>query len=392
MKLKIDEMNLEQVTKRLADLDEEVRTMTKAEDVDKATEEKKALLEKQAELFNLEQRRKTALDLEAGKIIGKKIDERRDEKPMEFEKETVLSTPEYRSAWLKSLQGKELNDVEQRSVAATNVSGAIPTETYNAILAKIKQTVPLLDEITLLHVAGNVNFAVEGTNNAAAIHTENGEVTPAADTLVTVSLAGYEIVKIVRISATVKTMTINAFESWLSDMLAEAVARVIENYIINGSGSSEPKGVAQAQTWTDGTNGVDWASTKPTYAELVELVSYLPGGYARNAKFLMNHKTFWGDIQAIRDDGKAPIVASDNGGYRVMGFPVLFSDYVADGDIYFGDFKKIVANLAQDISVAASAESGFIYNAIDYRGAAIFDCDVAIGEAFVKGEATLSNS
>lgn len=304
----------------------------------------------------------------------------------------TVDTKEYRDAWLKRLMGKELNEVEKRSVAATNVAGAIPTMTYDTIFDKIVQTAPLLNEVTLLRVAGNVNFAVEGTNNAAAIHTENGEVTPAADTLVTVSLGGYEIVKIVRISATVQTMSINAFETWLTDMLAEAVAIVIENYIINGSGSSEPKGVAQAQTWTDGTNGVDWASTKPTYAELVELVSYLPGGFARGAKFLMNHKTFWGDVQAIRDDGKAPIVKEDAGGYRIMGFPVIFSDYVADGDIYLGNFKKIVANLSQDIKVDSSAASGFVYNAIDYRGAAIFDCDVAIGTAFVKGEATLSNS
>lgn len=314
-----------------------------------------------------------------------------EDKKME-ERIFAVDSKEYRDAWLKRLMGKELNEVEKRSVAATNVAGAIPTMTYDTIFDKIVQTAPLLNEVTLLRVAGNVNFAVEGTNNAAAIHTENGEVTPAADTLVTVSLAGYEIVKIVRISATVQTMSINAFETWLTDMLAEAVARVIENYIINGSGSSEPKGVAQAQTWSDGTNGVDWASTKPTYAELVELVSYLPGGFARGAKFLMNHKTFWGDVQAIRDDGKAPIVREDAGGYRIMGFPVIFSDYVADGDIYLGNFKKIVANLSQDIKVDSSAASGFVYNAIDYRGAAIFDCDVAIGTAFVKGEATLSNS
>jgi HK97 family phage major capsid protein len=353
-------------------------------EINSLKEERAALLEK------VEKRKKLLDDVNKD---GEIIKDFREERKMEVEKmtrEEIVASPEYRSAYIKNLLGRELNDAEKRSIAAANVSGAMPTQTFNEIISKIKQTVPLMNEITLLHVAGNVNFAIEGTNNSAAIHTENGQVTPATDTLVTVSLAGYEIVKIVRISATVKTMTIGAFETWLTDQLAEAVARVIENYIVNGNGTGQPKGIDYAQTWTDGTNAVAWAANnKPTYAELCELVGYLPGGYARNAKFLMNHKTFWGDIQSVRDDGKAPIVKDDNGTYRILGFPVLFSDYVSDKDIFLGDYKKVVGNLSQDIKVDSSESSGFIYNAVDYRGTAIFDCDIAVGEAIVKGAATL---
>ena len=382
--MKIEDMNLEQVTARLAELDEEVRAANKVEDIESATEEKTNLLERKAELEDLEARKQNALNITAGNVNTKTIETRKDVKDMNNNIITVES-PEYRNAFLKKLMGKNLDETEQRSIAAVNVAGAIPTETYNQIISKIKQTAPLLDEVTLLNVAGNVNFAVEGTNNAAALHTENGESTPKADTLVTVSLAGYEIVKIVRISATVQNMTIGSFESWLVEQLAEAVARVIENYMINGTGDNQPKGI-NAITYVANTNGVQFATAnKPTYAELCKIVSLLPGGYARNAKWLINHKTFWGNVQAIRDDGKAPIVANDNGTYRIMGFPVLFSDYVADGSMYLGDFKKVVANLSQDIKVDKSTESGFIYNAVDYRGTATFDCDIAVDEAFVKG-------
>lgn len=34
----------------------------------------------------------------------------------------------------------------------------------------------MLNEVTLLHVKGAVKFAIEGTNNAAAIHTENASI------------------------------------------------------------------------------------------------------------------------------------------------------------------------------------------------------------------------
>jgi HK97 family phage major capsid protein len=76
------------------------------------------------------------------------------------------------------------------------------------------------------------------------------------------------------------------------------------------------------------------------------------------------------------------------GQYFILGKPVLFSDYVKDGEMFLGDFKKVIGNL-QKMEVRKSLESGFAYGSIDYRGLAIFDCDIAIADAFVKGEATL---
>jgi len=339
------------------------------------------------EVKDIETRKEIAKGIETGKIDATEIT-----KPVQEEKRMdelfSVETKEYRNAYLKNLIGKELTDVEKRSVAAANI--VIPTDTYNSIFTKVTEMAPMLNEITLLNVAGNVTFAVEGTNNVAGIHTENNLINGAQDTLVTVSLAGYEIVKLVRISATVKTMAIDAFENWLISQLSENVAKVIENYIINGTGESQPKGLDKAQTWSDGSNAVQFASSgAPTAAELAEMISYLKGGYARNAKFLVNHKTFWKEIMKIRDDSKAPIVSNDNGTYRIYGFPVIFSDYVVDGDVFLGDYKKVVGNLAQNITVEASTASAFVYNAVDYRGVAIFDCDIAVGEAIVKGASTL---
>jgi len=59
----LKEMNLQQVEERLTALDIEVRSFTEVADVEKATEEKKGLLERKAELVDLEQRKKTALEL-----------------------------------------------------------------------------------------------------------------------------------------------------------------------------------------------------------------------------------------------------------------------------------------------------------------------------------------
>lgn len=184
-------------------------------------------------------------------------------------------------------------------------------------------------------------------------------------------------------------MSVNAFESWLVDMLSEKIALAIEYFLVKGTGTNQPKGV-DALTYVDGTNGVDYAGAKPTAAEIAELISYLPSRHARKAKFLMHRSTLWTDIAPIRDDSKAPILRGDGAGaYSIYGYPVMFSDEVDAGDIFFGNFKMIVGNLSQEINVKASEHSGFTYNAIDYRGTVIFDSDVADEGAFVKGAATL---
>lgn len=391
--MKLEDMNLEQVTARLAELDEEVRAATALDAVQKAAEEKQGLVDRKAELEALEQRKQTALKIQSGILTPKVIDQRKEEKPMDFEKmtaEEVRGTEEYRSAFLKGLQGKPLNEIEKRAneMASTDVAGVIPTMTQQTIFTKLREYAPLLNEITLLQVPGNVTFAIEGTNNAAALHSENAAVTPAADTMSSVSLGGYEIIKVLRISATVRAMAISAFESWLTDILAENIAAKIGAYIIYGTGSSQPKGIDYAVAWSDGTNAVDWAAAAPTAAELVELVSYLKAGYHRNAKFLMNSKTFWGRIVSVQDNSKFKILTDDY--QRLLGYPVLLDDNCADDDIFFGDFKKVVGNLSQNISIESSSQSGFLYNAIDYRGTAIFDCDLALNEFCVKSAPTLT--
>jgi len=392
--MKIDEMNLEQITARLVELDEEVRVATDVEFVNSATEEKKELLERKAELEALELRKKTALEITEGKVETKIIEVRKDDKPMEFENmrpEEVRATEEYRSAFLKGLQGKPLNDMEKRAneMASTNVAGVIPTMTQERIFNKLKQYAPLMGEITLLQVPGNVTFAIEGTNNAAAKHAENVLIEPAGDKMLSVSLAGYEIVKVLRISKTVQAMAINAFEGWLVDILGENIAAKIGEYIIYGDGDGDPKGIDYAATWTDTSNAVIPSGAKyPTTAELVELVSYLKGGYHKNAKWLMNSQDFWGGIVAAQDNSKYNILTDDY--KRLLGYPILLDDNVASGDIFFGDFRKVVGNLSQNITVDRSTESGFLYNSIDYRGTAIFDCDIAVGEAFVKCAKTLT--
>ena len=314
-------------------------------------------------------------------------------------REDVLNTPEYRSAFLKTLLGRPMTENEKRAseMVTGNVekrsydsgtTAVIPTQTSDVLFQKMIKIAPLINEITLLRVAGNVKFAVQGTRDAAALHTENAAITPAGDTLVYVELGGYDITKVIRISKTIQTMAISAFEGWLTDMLADDIAVKIEDYSINGTGSSQPNGIEHAVTWAAGTNAVEFThGGSPTYDNVVDLISLLPARYSGNARFLCNNKFLYGQLAKIKDDSKRPILVQDFSNpiaQRVLGFPILISDKVADNTLYLGDFKQEIGNLAQDVTVEVSEASGFLNRSVDFLGSALFDCDVALTDAFCK--------
>lgn len=304
-------------------------------------------------------------------------------------RESMGSDPEnkeavYRVAFFKRLQGKELSPEELTaySSGASSAGAVIPTQTAEEIITKLKERAPLLQEITLLQVQGNVTFAVEGTNNTAAIHTENASITPAADTLVKVSLSGWEVTKLIQVSDTVKTMSINAFEGWLVDMLVESIADKISDMIINGTGSSQAKGIEKANTWGD-TNSVSVAKAGSlTAANVQTLIGLLGGGYDANAKFIMSKKTLYTDFMPLQDNSKNDIVTREGRSYYVYGYPVLIDSRVTEHEAYLGDLKKYVGNLAESVNVKADFDIDT--NSNKYLGVAIFDGTPALGEAFVK--------
>ena len=379
-------MRIKEIEARLAAIKQEIEERgdaMKAEEIDALEKETKELTEERAGLIAAAEKRNGILDniAKGGGVsirsFGKKEEDNADP-------DDPFGTPEYRSAWLKNLRRLPLTDAEKRAYANASGTGAevVPTQTANEIISKVKKLAPMLNEVTLLHVKGAVKFVVEGTNNDADIHTENAAITPAADTLTTVTLSGYEIVKLVQISDTVMTMSIAAFESWIVDMLAEAIARKVEDFFINGTGSSQPKGVDKANTW-DETNSVSvGASASLTAANVQTLIGLLNAGYDRNAKFVMSKRTLFTDFMPLQDTGKNHIVTVQGNSYFVYGYPVLLSDYVKEHEAFLGDFKKVCANLAESINVKNAYDIDT--NSYKYSGIAIFDCQPAIGEAFVK--------
>lgn len=340
----------EEIEARKVEIREEVDKAETTEQVEELEKEVDALNEEEQQIENQETNETIAEEMKEEKSAVKEIE--REERKMEKKKE-------YRDIYLTNLMGKELNE-EERSILVAE-DGAIPTETQNTIFEKVVKKAPMLDEITLLNVKGNVSFYVEGTRTDGSDHTEGADISESNVPLIKVDLAGTEIVKLVTISDTVKTMSIDAFEEWLSDMLSDSIANAIESKIFN---KIETTGTA--------------VSGSLDASGLRSLVAGLPAGYENGAKFYANKSVFYNNILALQDLSKNELVTREGGKYFILGYEVVISDKASK--ISFGNAKKFVGNLAEDINIHSQYNIG--NNTYSYSGVAIYDGKVADATAF----------
>lgn len=380
-------MTLEEVKEELKKIVEKLESSDDMTDEEiSELEEKAAKLEaEKRSLITKAEKRKETLEKIKRNSTGYDVEtaeEGKEERNMN--EENIRSSKEYRSAFLKRLQRKDLTEAEERALttASSSVGAAIPTITQNLIIEKVFQVAPLLNEITLLRVDGNVTFSVESTVNDATLHTEGATITESGDVLIPVSLGQYEVNKYITISKSVSKMSIDAFETWITNMLGKMIAKAITNLIINGTGSSQPKGIDKAATWGD-TNSVTVAKTGSlSEANVLTLVGLLNGGYDANAKWLMSKKTLINDFRPLQDKSKNDIFVKENGTYYIEGYPVLLDERVAEHDAFLGDLTMYVGNLGEEVTV--DQDKKLSSNSFEFLGSAMFDGKPAVGDAFVK--------
>lgn len=368
------ELNSEEVDEKteeeLDQLEEEVRSLKKEKSGILAAAEKRASLEKEIAEGRI------------GKDVTRNYFNGGKEKVQErtFDKNSA----EYRSAWLKNIRRIELNEVEKRALTTvTGSAGAVvPTTTVNKIVDKVKEFCPIIDKIELLSVVGSVTIPAEGTTVDAQIHAQGAPITADDDDLYDVTLSGYEITKLVTISKSVETMSIDAFETWLSKKIARKVSEKIDAVIFNGTGTGEAQGV-NAIKW-DATNSVTVAkSAALTEANVIGAVALMKSGYFANAEWYMSSQTFFSDFYPLMNNSKNNVVTESNGIYRIMGKVVNYDERIAAHEAILGNFLRGYAgNMNEEVTVT----SQFVVreNSYDFLGSAIFDGKVQAVEAFVK--------
>lgn len=309
----------------------------------------------------------------------------------------VISSNEYRSAFFKSLQGKELSTPEKAAMTkarenfekranefntSTNSAAVIPTATLDEIISKARTHGGLLAECRMFSMPSKIAIPIATPTDKAAWHVEGAPVESEKITPTAITFDGNEILKVFSISQKVQTMSISAFESYIVDELENCVMATIEDAIVNGTGNGQGTGILTA---FDSDNTV--TASSDTYAALLNTVAKLKRGYANGAKFATNNATLWTQLYKMRDGDDRPLFITDLQNAtigRLLGYPVVIDDYLPDNTIIFGNFNYMAYNLPAGIVIESSRESSFKSALIDYRALAIADCKPILKDAFVK--------
>lgn len=312
------------------------------------------------------------------------------------------ATPEYRSAFYKRLLGKNLTDNETRAFDAataekradsfntlSNSVAVIPTQTLNEVVKQARHTNGLYNQVRIFNVPSNLSVPVGTPSDAANWHVEGTPVDRDKAGTAAVTFSGYELIKVLSMSAAARRMDIAAFESYITQELRNAVSDTIGAAIVSGTGAGQPTGILSGIVWTD-ANMIETESL--TADNLLAAVALLPAGYAGGAKFAMSTATLFGQVYTLKDnDGRYIFTDAESGGVRrLFGFEIVLDDNIPAGTVLFGNFHYYGVNIPQGVAVEVSRESGFTSGLIDFRALCITDGKPIVPGAFVKIEIAAS--
>lgn len=262
---------------------------------------------------------------------------------------------EYRTAFMNLVLKGEQMPKELRadsSTTTTDAGTAIPTVLVNTIIEKFDNVGMILPLVTKTTYAAGVQIP---TSTVKPVATWVGEGKGSGRQKKTTGKITFTYNKLrceISMSMEVGTMALSAFEAKFVENVTKAMTYAIENSVINGTGTGQPKGIL-AETPEDGQS---FAEDKITYEVLVKAEGALPAEYETGTKWCMNKKMF-AQVQAMTDANGQPIARINYGFAKspersILGRDVVVSPYVPEGKMFMFDFADYVLNTVYDMGIS----------------------------------------
>jgi len=380
--MNLSEMNGEQLKARL----EELKAETAEEKRDALTTDELEERVKEMEAITAEiEARKAAAAEEARKaeeiarMTGKPIIE--EGRKMNYD----VSSPEYRSAFLKSLKGMELNAEEREAYVATtgdttaNNHGAgllVPTEMLNNIWSLIEEQHAILGDITLYRTNTYLSIPVHtaiAQGDATAV-SENAANDDEINNFMTVTLHGRDYSKTVKISYAMAQMSIDALETYLTNEIAARLGAAMARDTIAG--------ILTDYHTTDNT--VVALNNTLTYGDVAKAFGALKNKNGGVVVYGTN-KTIYTRLATLEDtEGHLIFQPDANAGVagRLLGAPVKEDDGLTDDVLLIGYSKNVVGNVVQDVMVETDRDIS--KHVIIYSGYARYESKLIAPKSFAK--------
>lgn len=361
---------------------EEVKTEEKSEEISK--EEERSLI---ADTENLEKRNKEVSNLR--KIGGNEMEKE--------ERKFTTASPEYRSAWAKTLMGVKLEETEERALgdaigttsttfveATSNANGInnlgllIPDSVRLDWLKIAEKASPIYRDIRKMNVPGNVDFPYLFGADDAEWYAETTTTKNEGQEYKNIKLTGHELAKAIEITWKAEAMTVEGFISFLLDELNEKMNKALINAVIYGDGTAKPTGITNGLTAKENANAIDL---------IKECLGDLSVENRVGAKVYVASDVA-DDIAFCKDkNGNYPYLVAGLG--RAGGATIEADPFLSAGDIVVGNAQNYILNFNEGLRV--DKEVKVQPRRVIYGGYLIADGNKKPG-AFVYGKVKASGS
>ncbi|MDY5929298.1 MAG: phage major capsid protein [Candidatus Onthovivens sp.] len=267
------------------------------------------------------------------------------------------NTIEYRKAFKDLILTRKAIPVELRVDANTktsDVASVIPTELVAKIIEKMEESGMILREITRTAIAGGVVVPTSAVKPVATWVAEGSGSDRQKKSTGKISFSYFKLRCEISMSLEVSTMALDVFESKFVENVAIAMVQAIEKAIINGNGSTQPKGILKETPASTVT-----LKAKLDYADLVAVESAIPVEYENTAKWCLTKANFL-KLMGMVDTNGQPIARVNYGvsgkpERTLLGREVIIVPYATEIGDNFGfvfNFADYLLNTIYDLGIA----------------------------------------
>ncbi|MCM1468787.1 MAG: phage major capsid protein [Alistipes sp.] len=267
------------------------------------------------------------------------------------EAERDWKSDEYKTAWAKTMQGRELSAEEDNvfkmvneafTHTTKNTGIVIPETVSKGIWEEAEKLYPYYADVTKTYVNGVLKVLQEDTSSEAGWYEENEGTEDGKETFKEITLSGCELSRNINVSWKLREMAMEDFIPYIQKKLGKKMGAAAGYGATHGAGANaasgkpEPQGVVTALLAQEGRPQVVTYSGQITYDDIVSIrarLKYNPSIYA-------NNYTIWTGLAKVKDNNGRPLFIPDvtgSGQFRILGMLVKEDDSMENGEVLFSD-------------------------------------------------------
>lgn len=264
---------------------------------------------------------------------------------------------EYRTAFMNYVIAGTPIPGELRANANTltsDVASAIPTVLVNKIIERMEECGMILPLVTKTNYQAGVVVPTSNVKPVATWVSEGQGSDRQKKSTGKITFSYYKLRCEISMSMEAGTLALATFESKFIENVAKAMVIAKEKAIINGNGTTQPKGILKETPFKT----KELAKAEPTYKELCEIEGLIPVEFEESAKWYMTKTTFMG-IMGITDANGQPIARVNYGisgkpERTILGRGVVchpYAEEMGDTKAFIFDMSDYVLNEVYDMGI-----------------------------------------